>query len=55
LWTSDVYAAGAYCAGDIFMRSSVVAQDVITWICVALPLIALILGAAGLGTDWLAI
>jgi hypothetical protein len=55
LWTSDVYAAGAYCAGDPFMRSSVVAQDVITWLCVALPLIALILGAAGLGTDWLAI
>ena len=55
LWTSDVYAAGAYCAGDPFMRSSVVAQDVITWICVALPLIALILGAAGVGTGWLAI
>jgi hypothetical protein len=55
LWTSDVYAAGAYCAGDPFMRSSVVAQDVISWVCILLPLIALLLGAAGVSTDWLAI
>jgi hypothetical protein len=48
-----VYAAGAYCAGDPFMRSSVVAQDVITWICIILPLVALLVGAAGLGLDWM--
>lgn len=55
LWTSDVYAAGAYCAGDPFMRSSVIAQDVITWFCVILPLIALVVGLAGYGTDWLGV
>lgn len=52
LWTSDVYAAGAYCSGDALLRSSVIAQDVITWTCVILSLIAVVV-STGIGTGWL--
>lgn len=52
LWTSDVYAAGAYCSGDAMMRSSVIAQDLVTWFSIILALIAVVVGA-GVGVDWL--
>jgi len=55
LWTSDVYAAGAYCAGTPLMRASVVAQDVLLEIAVALGLIALVVGLSGAGLGWLKI
>ncbi len=48
LWTSDVYAAGAYCSGEALLRSSVMAMDIITFVCVILALASL-----GLGTGWL--
>lgn len=48
LWTSDVYAAGAYCSGDVLLRSSVMANDIITFVCIAIGVVAL-----ALGTDWL--
>jgi hypothetical protein len=53
LWTSDVYAAGAYCSGDRMLLSSILAQDVVTWMCVAIALVALVVGL-GVGVDWLA-
>lgn len=52
LWASDVYAAGAYCSEDPSLLSSVMAQDVMTWMCVVISLIALIV-ATSWGTDWL--
>jgi hypothetical protein len=52
LWTSDVYAAGAYCSGEPLMRASVIAQDIVTWICIGLSLIALAAGT-GIGVGWL--
>jgi hypothetical protein len=53
LWISDVYAAGAYCTGEPLMLSSVVAQDVTTFLAVGLSLLALVLGLSGIGVDWL--
>lgn len=52
LWTSDVYAAGAYCSGEPMMRASVIAQDIVTLFAVALSFIALAVGV-GMGVDWL--
>jgi hypothetical protein len=52
LWTSDVYAAGAYCSGDPNLLSSILAQDVVTWLAVIITLLALVVGA-GIGVEWL--
>jgi hypothetical protein len=52
LWTSDVYAAGAYCSGDPTLLSSILAQDVITWMCIVIGLVSLVVGV-GVGVDWL--
>ena len=52
LWTSDVYAAGAYCSGDPNLLSSILAQDITTWMCIGIALLTLAVGSFA-GTDWL--
>ena len=52
LWTSDVYAAGAYCSGDPNLLSSILAQDIVTWMCIVIALATLAVGSFA-GTGWL--
>lgn len=52
LWTSDVYAAGAYCSGDPNLLSSILAQDILTWMCVAIALVGAVVGL-GVGVEWM--